>query len=411
MSTQRHTSSPELIALLARLGAGGSVNPDLPNSLCVVASITNLRQIQQAHGSTFCTVVRHYVGERARTLCEERLGTATMSGDHILFVFDIRPTPQNSVPPPAPLTCILLERVLGMLGARPVVAGDAIAFPTISAKVVHFSDEPFDIDAAGDTRVLSGQPGRAWREQFIADTWIAEHMFDALLDSRLDFAFEPICDASGSGAVEYQEALLSEVVQKAAERRRVGARIGALERLGLARRLDCWVVEKAIGMLREHPNARIGCNLSAQSATLDAWWALILTTLNDEPDVARRLTIEITETVPLTEFGEARQFVRAFRSLGCRVALDDVGDGFSGIRNLLQLDVDIVKVDGSLIRDARVDDSGLVRFQKMVSLARTCAPMVVVEGVESESDARLARNSGATHLQGYLFDDVQRSQE
>ncbi|WP_168787580.1 EAL domain-containing protein [Paraburkholderia aromaticivorans] len=392
--------------LFSRLGVGSSASSDRATSLCIVASITNLRQIEQAHGSTFAAAVRHIVGERARTLCDERFGTMTTSGEHILFVFDAPSNSQAEGLLHAPLTAILLDCVLAELSGKAVEVGSAIAFPAISAKVAHFSDAPFDIVEAGSTRVLHGQPGHIWREQFIADTEVAVGVFAAMLKDRLRFVFEPVCRATGSGAVDYLEALLCESVDGTIKHNRLGKLVPALERLGLARRLDRWVVESIIGRLRADPDARLGCNISAQSATLDAWWALTLAILNTEPEVARRLTIEITETMPLTEFAEASEFVRVLRSLGCRVALDDLGGGYSSLWSLLHLELDIAKIDGSFVRAARFGENGAARLWHMVELARACAPIVVVEGIETQADARVARESGATHVQGYLFGEA-----
>ena len=394
---------PELGFLWARLGVGVPVDPELRLPLCLVASITNLRQIEQAHGSTCAVAVRRFVSERAQALCEERRGNARMRGEHILFVFDALPElPHNGSLHNSP-TERLLDRVLSALGDRSIPTSSGIMFPTISVKVVNFRDEPFDIVSAGATRMLHGQPGEAWRKQFVEDTEVAESLFGAIDEGRLQFHFEPVCYASQPRSVDYFEALLCESVAGTNTRVRVGSLVPALERTGLVRRLDRWVVESIIGMLRDDPHARLGCNISAQSATLDAWWAFTLTVLNEQPAIARRLTIEITETAPMTELGDVQEFVRVLRFLGCRVALDDIGGGYCSLTSLLYLDMDIAKIDASFVRAVRLADNGPVRFRHIVALAKTCASVVVAEGIESEVDARIARESGATCLQGHLY--------
>ena len=399
-----HSYPPsELGSLWTRLGVSAPVDAELRHPLCLVASITNLRQIEEAHGTTCALAVRHFVSERAHALCEERRGSATMSGEHILFVFDALPEPLHNEPLYNSFTANLLDQVLSGLGERGIPTGPGIVFPTISVKVVNFGDEPFDIVSAGATRMLHGQPGSAWRKQFVEDTEIAEGIFRAIDEDRLRFHFEPVCHASQLRSVDYFEALLCENVAGTNTRVRVGSLVPALERLGLVRRLDHWVLESIIGMLRDDPYARLGCNISAQSATLDAWWVSTVAVLGEQPEVARRLTIEITETAPMTELGEVQEFVHVLRFLGCRVALDDVGGGYCSLTSLLYLNIDIAKIDASFIRAARLADSGPARLQHIVALARTCASVVVAEGIESEVDARIACESGATCLQGYLY--------
>ncbi len=304
----------------------------------------------------------------------------------------------------SPVAAILLDRILAVLGDRPIITGSTIAFAAITAKIAHMDDDrPFDPSVIAAPKVQDAQPRKAWRDQFIADTVVAERVFEAMATGRLSMSFEPIREANRPGALVYEEALLSETPKGKSDRIRVGRQLPSLERLGLIRRLDRWVVDAVINTLRDDPDAHIGCNISAESATVDAWWALTLLKLSEAPNVAKRLTVEITETAPLIDFEEAFGFVRALKNVGCRVALDDVGSGYSSFKSLLTLDVDVVKVDGSLLRHARLDETARVRLTQLVSLAKACVQTVVVEGIETETDVRIARLSGATWLQGYLF--------
>src|SRR3546814_19085906 len=68
------------------------------------------------------------------------------------------------------------------------------------------------------------------------------------------------------------------------------------------------------------------------------------------PDIASRLIIEITETAALQDFEETARFIGTVRDLGCKVALDDSGSGYTYFRQLKALTVDIVKHDGCFVR-------------------------------------------------------------
>jgi EAL domain-containing protein (putative c-di-GMP-specific phosphodiesterase class I) len=391
-------SSPHLTSLLSRLGLVSPANAT-SDVLCIVASIANLTQIENAHGSEFAATMRLVIHERACQICEADPGIVTMSGPHILFIFDAPPPSEEKLY--APRATVLLERILSTLGDRPIEAVDSVVFPVISTTVAPWTDGPFDIAAVGASAATDGQGGREWRDRYLSDTKVAEMLFNAMDEDRLGFEWEPICDGYNPRSIQYYEALLCEI--DAGVITRVGSMVPAIERLGLVRRLDQWVVKSVIDTLRLNRDICLGCNVSAQSASVDAWWAFVVATLSEEPDVASRLVIEITETVPLNDIDGARDFVETLQSLGCRIALDDVGGGYSSLKALVSLGVNIAKIDGAFVRHAREDAAGGERLRQLVGLAKTCAASVVVEGVESDDDAEISISCGATLMQGYLF--------
>jgi EAL domain-containing protein (putative c-di-GMP-specific phosphodiesterase class I) len=372
-----------------------------PEALCIVASILNLRRIEQAYGSPTALAARHALQDRARKVCEAEGGVATVSGDHILFVFDAPLPPLQSEDASALHATLLMEDVLSSLADQPVEVAGTRLFLSISTSVAPFTDEPFDIDAFGENEALPAPGGRQWRERFIDDMAIARELLDALFADQLGFEWEPVRDAHRDGPVIYYEALLCHM--GGAQPRHIGCDVPVLERLGLVRRLDQWVVESTIETLRLNRDIRLGCNISAQSARLDIWWALIIESLAAEPDVASRLVIEITESAPLQDMTSAAEFVRSLQALGCRIALDDVGSGHSCLKALLELGVDVVKIDAVHVHRARYDVVEAKRLLHLVNLARSCASHVVLEGIESKEDVELSRASGATGLQGYLY--------
>ncbi|CAN7683176.1 EAL domain-containing protein [Caballeronia sp. LjRoot34] len=392
---------PALIAPLSRLGVDSAGEPSCPDAICIVASITNFSQVENAHGSVIASSMRNVVHERARQVCQADGGILTMCGAHLLFVFDSPPGSHPWGEMHAPRATVLLERIFFSLGDRPVETSEGTVFPVIAARVALWNDAPFNIAAVGVNAIAEGRSGQEWRERYVADMSVAATLFNAMDEDRLGFEWEPVHDANGESTVRYFEALLCQIEEGVATR--VGAMVAALERLGLVRRLDQWVVESVIDALRLNRDISLGCNVSAQSATLDAWWAFIVKTLSEEPDIAARLIIEITETTPLMATTEVRVFVKSLQSLGCRVALDDVGAGHSNVHALVELGVDIVKIDAVYLRQAGRDVRGAERFRQLVGLAKTCAASVVIEGVESADDAEVSRSSGADWLQGYLF--------
>jgi EAL domain-containing protein (putative c-di-GMP-specific phosphodiesterase class I) len=120
-------------------------------------------------------------------------------------------------------------------------------------------------------------------------------------------------------------------------------------------------------------------------------------------EFASRIHLEITERMALERIPDIRQRVAQLRSLGYRIAVDDLGEGYSGLNSFAQLEPDVVKLDMSLIRG--IDTTPTKR--KMVhALARLCRELetpLVAEGVETEAERSILVEIGADLFQGYLF--------
>jgi EAL domain-containing protein (putative c-di-GMP-specific phosphodiesterase class I) len=120
-------------------------------------------------------------------------------------------------------------------------------------------------------------------------------------------------------------------------------------------------------------------------------------------EFATRIHLEITERMALEKIPDIRERVAHLRRLGFRIAVDDLGEGYSGLNCFAQLEPDVVKLDMALIRD--IDTTPTKR--KMVhALAALCVELdtpLVAEGVETEAERKILVDLGADLFQGYLF--------
>jgi EAL domain-containing protein (putative c-di-GMP-specific phosphodiesterase class I) len=182
-----------------------------------------------------------------------------------------------------------------------------------------------------------------------------------------------------------------------------GAFMPMIEKLGLTREVDRYVLEMAVDTLQRHPALQLAINVSALTATDRSWLRLLIALLRGESRVAERLTVEITETVALQDIEESAHFVAKVRDLGCQVALDDFGAGYTTFRHLKALDVNKVKIDGSFVKDVADNPHNQLFIQSLLGLAKGLAVETVAECVEHERDARLLADHGVDYLQGYFF--------
>jgi len=126
----------------------------------------------------------------------------------------------------------------------------------------------------------------------------------------------------------------------------------------------------------------------------------------DEPlsRIASRVVLEIAERSALYRIEHLQERVEELRSLGYRIAVDDLGASHAGLSSFRQLGPDIVKLDISLVRnvDSSSAKAGLVK--SMIALcSKDLSMRVVCEGVETEGERDTLRAAGAELMQGYLF--------
>jgi diguanylate cyclase len=122
-----------------------------------------------------------------------------------------------------------------------------------------------------------------------------------------------------------------------------------------------------------------------------------------------RLTIELTESVFIADYGQIAEVFRTLESLRVRIAIDDFGTGYSSLSYLQRLPAKLLKLDGSFVR--ALDSGGTPIVEAGISLARAFGMKVVAEGVEdvAQLDALLAM--GVDSMQGFLLGKPQDGDE
>lgn len=125
--------------------------------------------------------------------------------------------------------------------------------------------------------------------------------------------------------------------------------------------------------------------------------------------VADSVILEITERASLDEIPGVHDLIRRLRSLGFRLALDDLGAGYAGLTSFATIEPDIVKMDMSLVRDIHLSAVKRKVVEKVTSLARDLDILVVAEGVETAAERVVLTSIGCDLMQGYLFAKPARS--
>lgn len=230
---------------------------------------------------------------------------------------------------------------------------------------------------------------------------IGHMVVEAIKEGRAMFAYQPVVD-SQTGKPMFYEALLR-LRSPAGELIPAGKFIPAVEHVGLARLVDRHVLDMAVEDLIANPELSIAMNISGLTVAEHSWLRALIGKLQDQPDIANRLIIEITETEALRDIDESARFVQAVRDLGCQVALDDFGAGYTSFKHLKALEVDIVKIDGGYVHGIHENRDNRVFVHSLIELAKTFGLKIIAECIEEQAEADHFRNEGVQYMQGYFF--------
>ena len=164
------------------------------------------------------------------------------------------------------------------------------------------------------------------------------------------------------------------------------------------RRLAYW--ERA-GLLA--PDFALAVNVSPRQFRQPNFAADIRIALRQSGCDARRLKLEITESLLIGAVDEAVGIMQRLKTLGIRFALDDFGTGYSSLAYLQRLPLDQLKIDRSFVRDLVENSNDAVIVETIIAMGRQLRLQVLAEGVETEAQYAFLNAHGCDQFQGYLF--------
>ncbi len=229
----------------------------------------------------------------------------------------------------------------------------------------------------------------------------ADDILAALNDRRISLAFQPIIEAK-SRKLHHYECLLR-LRLEGGEVISAGRFIMAAENLGLVHLLDRRALELAAEALRRYSDIDIALNISAVTLKETDRAAAYIAALKALGPDAHRVSLELTETAALEDPAKAGTFSEEARALGCKFAIDDFGSGYTTFQNLMTIEADVIKIDGSFIENIARTPHKETFVRMMVDLAQTFGVKTVAEMVDNRADADLLERLGVDYLQGYMF--------
>ena len=149
----------------------------------------------------------------------------------------------------------------------------------------------------------------------------------------------------------------------------------------------------------------VAVNISIQQFDRPDFAERVLEIVTNSGIDPRRLELEVTESMAMSDPERARRHFEALKSVGIRFAIDDFGTGYSNLSQLSRLPFDVFKIDRSFVDglDDPENEQGRVIVRSILALASSLKYETVAEGVETMRQLEFLLAEGCTHAQGYLF--------
>jgi EAL domain-containing protein (putative c-di-GMP-specific phosphodiesterase class I) len=221
-----------------------------------------------------------------------------------------------------------------------------------------------------------------------------ERVASVLAGGLIESVVQPIVDLD-TGAVQAVESLARFPSEP---RRGPDLWFAEAETVGLGVELEDLAVRRSLRALDQLPGSvTFGLNISYDMLVSGRMRGL----LGGQP--ARRIFVELTEHVMFGDYGLAREAIAELRACGVRVAIDDVGAGYSSFRHVLELAPDAIKLDRCFTSGIEDDRARRAMAAGFVHFAREMGIDLIAEGIETERELQSVRSLGVTLGQGYLI--------
>jgi EAL domain-containing protein (putative c-di-GMP-specific phosphodiesterase class I)/GGDEF domain-containing protein len=232
----------------------------------------------------------------------------------------------------------------------------------------------------------------------------------ALDEEGVKLYAQPIQNVSGEGYHEILTRLESDGELITPDRF-----IPLIAQFNMSHRFDLTVLEKLLLWLRAHPSsqnvARFSVNLMPLTLMQKEIASEIIALFTHYGIDPHMVIIEITEEQAFSDSDSSIQNIQKLREYGFKIAIDDFGTGYANYERLKRLEADIIKIDGSFVKDICTDSMDAMIVKSICNLAKTKSLTVVAEYVETDAQRQLLLDSGVDYLQGYLIGKPRPLQE
>lgn len=235
---------------------------------------------------------------------------------------------------------------------------------------------------------------------------VEEAIMNGLESKSFEVYYQPIYNASdkticaGEALLRLHDSSIGEI--------HPGEFLPIAERSGMIFELGDFVLDEVCKFLKSGIPTEMGIetlnvNLSVVQCLQPTYADRIIDMVSKYDIAPSKLAFEITESAATTDFDSLRKFVVKLKEHGFRFTVDDYGIGYSNVHTMLLLDVDIIKIDRTLLWEAEQSEMGQVIMDSSVAMIKRMGKKILITGVENKTHIEIVGKFGVDYLQGYYF--------
>jgi len=296
-----------------------------------------------------------------------------------------------------------IEMLLALLSQKSFMIAEENVHVRATAGIAIGSDKPLihadvALHKARAQRLPSSvyDPGEGIEQQYQTNIAMSSHIRQALVEHRIVCQYQPIVSCT-TGKIEKYETLVR--IQN-----EDGTLITPSEFLPIAKKTKLYhhitqeVIYQACHVFMGR-DEEFSINLSNSDIT-DKRTVVTIENILRQTGTANRIIFEILESEGIENFEEVASFIAKMKSLGAKIAIDDFGTGYSNYEHILRLNVDIIKIDGSLIKSIAQNPRHKIVVEAIVDFARRIGVDTVAEYVIDAETLQHVTDLGIAHAQG-----------
>jgi diguanylate cyclase (GGDEF)-like protein len=223
---------------------------------------------------------------------------------------------------------------------------------------------------------------------------------EALQENRVIPYYQPIMNYSTHSVTKHE--VLARVIMKDGQVRSIFPYLHIAKESNLYPELTRTIVTKSFEVIATH-SGDFSINLTIDDIENHETVEMLEELLNRYHSIGKRIIFEILESEAIEKYEGIVSFITKMRTYGCRIAIDDFGSGYSNFARILNLAIDIIKIDGSLIRNLDTDDKAITIVQTIVNFTKSRSIETVAEFVHNEAIAHITEQLGIDGAQGFYY--------